>query len=59
MNKLDLEVRYWNCTDKFIFLTKQWNLVNRLLTLICMISNVNLGVGEMGFMFRSLQVFLK
>ena len=42
-----------------IFLTKHLKIVDRILTMICMIPKVNLGVGEMGFMFCDLYVSLK
>ena len=38
----------------FFIELNHWKLVDRLLTLICMISKVNLGVGEIGFMFCAL-----
>ena len=47
------KVRHWNGTDKFVFFLLNWKLVDRLLTMICMIPKVNLGVGEMGFILFS------
>ena len=37
-----------------IYRTIHWKLIDRLLTLVCIILKVNLGVGEMCFMFYDL-----
>ena len=39
---------------KVVMLLSRKNIVDRLLTLFCMIPKVNLRVGEMGFMFCDL-----
>ena len=47
------------CTEKYIFIELSLTIVDMLLIMICMIPNVNLGVGEMGFLFCKLHVCLK